>query len=319
MDKKFNLSKVLVLILGSFIGLSSSCFAAWTQVDFKDSKLHVYIPTKVQKSMELGRSVKFPLMINLHGCAQKAETLKEFGNWEDAANEFSTFIVLPSAPDGGVYAGCWDYYGLGHSRSTGHSGYLIELVEFLNKLYPVEKRSIFLSGLSSGGGETMVMACLAPELIAGVGVNAAPSVGTSAFQTTRAKISVEEIVKNCEKLAGKNKRYLKNLVVSIIYGDNDFIVDTDYNDLNRQAFAQILETDSSVAMEMSRLPGSKVEGKGTLYYRKNKLVLSLIENKGIGHAWPAGTGGDKDDYIARDSVNYPLYLLNFLITNNQRL
>ena len=27
----------------------------------------------------------------------------------------------------------------------------------------------------------------------------------------------------------------------------------------------------------------------------------------------------KDDYIARDSVNYPLYLLNFLITNNQRL
>lgn len=35
-------------------------------------------------------------MINLHGCAQKAEDLKKDGNWEITADEYNMLVALPA-------------------------------------------------------------------------------------------------------------------------------------------------------------------------------------------------------------------------------
>lgn len=306
---------IVILLLNA---LSFMTYGAWHTLEFESTSVEIYLPQKIENS-KTNSKARFSLMINLHGCAQKAQHLKESGNWEAAAEKYNTIVAIPSVPDGGVYAGCWDYYGLNHKRDNRNSGFILSLVDKLKSSYPIASKSVFLSGLSSGGGQTLVLSCLAPDIFAGIGINAAPSLGTSALDVGNVATSVDSMIKDCKSLANNNDKYLKSLVVSVIYGDNDYIVDRDYNTLNAQVFAKMIETDSKESIKMSELPGSNTEGTGSLFLKKGKPLVSLIENKGIGHSWPAGQGGDKGDFIGRDSVNYPMYLLDFLITNNQRL
>ncbi len=311
-----NAIKFIAMLL--VITLSHSAYCAWHSLEFESSSVEIYLPQKIENSKSNSKN-RFSLMINLHGCAQKAQHLKESGNWEAAAEKYNTIVAIPSVPDGGVYAGCWDYYGLNHKRDNRNSGFILSLVDKLKSSYPIASKSVFISGLSSGGGQTLVLSCLAPDIFAGIGINAAPSLGTSALDVGNAATSVDTMIKDCKSLAATNEKHLKTMVVSVIYGDNDYIVDRDYNTLNAEVFAKVIETDSKQSIKMNELPGSNTKGSGSLFLKKGKPLVSLIENKGIGHAWPAGQGGDKGDFIGRDSVNYPMYLLEFLITNNQRL
>ena len=59
-----------------------------------------------------------PALIILHGCAQSASDIVSRTNLADVADAFDAVVVVPSVPDGGVYAGCWDYYGSSHSRTS---------------------------------------------------------------------------------------------------------------------------------------------------------------------------------------------------------
>lgn len=257
-------------------------------------------------------------MINLHGCAQKGKVLVEHGNWEGAADRHNAYILIPEVPGGGVYAGCWDYYGLRHQRRGRHNHFLLQLIDHIKGLYSINEHQVYLSGLSSGGGLALVHACMAPEVFAGIGLNAAPSVGTGASDITNAQISPTEIKRNCLKLSGSKRAHLQTQVASIIYGDNDFIVDPDYNQLNAKALAALYGANREESFDLKKLPGTSLKGRGTLFKKEKQVLVSLIQNEGLGHNWPAGSGGSSVSFVSKSSVDYPSYLLKFLISNNRR-
>jgi poly(3-hydroxybutyrate) depolymerase len=293
------------VLIFSFL-FSTLSFADWETIEFEGTKVFVFIP-KNRKRFS-------PLMLNLHGCGQKAQALVDHGNWKAAANSFKTIIAIPEVPGGGVIAGCWDYYGLNHTRSNRHNGFVLGLVEKLKKKFSIDKNKVFIAGLSSGGGESFVLACLAPDIFKGVGLNASPSVGTTSKEIARAVISIDQVVKNCNTLAGRRSRLLKNMKVSIIYGDNDYLVDRKYSAINAQAFNKLNGFSKLTSIDMSSLKGANTKGKGTLYgLSEDRGIISLIENSGLGHNWPAGQGGSSRNFISKNSINYPHYLLEFLL------
>lgn len=289
-----------------FLAFSFSSFGRWEDLSFQGSKVFLYIP---QNSGQAPLS----LMVNLHGCAQKAQILKDFGNWEDAADKFNTIVAIPEVPNGGVIAGCWDYYGLNHSVNNRHNKFVIELTLKLIGDYNIVKDNVYVSGLSSGGGLSLVLGCMAPDIFKGIGLNAGPSVGTSSGEISRARISIENIVSNCKSLAGTNLSQLENQRASIIYGNNDFLVDPEYNKRNAKALAKIYGGDKTKSFDPSVFPGTSPNGIGTLYVdsRTEREVVSLIENTGLGHNWPAGKGGSSRSFVSQKSLNYPYYILRF--------
>lgn len=295
-----------------------SVYAEWKFETIEGVQVHYYIPKN--STPLILKSTKRALMVNLHGCSQKAEDLKKDGNWETTADEFNMIVALPKVPNGGVISGCWDYYGGDHTTTNRHNGAVIKLTKaLLGKTdLNIDSNQVYVSGLSSGGGEAMVLGCLMPDLFSGVGINAGPSTGTSSNEISRPKTSYETMLNTCKKLGKDKGEFFKTQLTSIIYGNNDFIVNTAFNTNNAEIMRTIYGAENKSAFDTKKLEGTNTDGTGTEWADASGARVSLIMNTNLGHNWPAGQGGNGGSFINKKSINYPHYLAKFFFTNNRR-
>lgn len=302
---------------GSDGGSDPAAAGTWSTRTSAGMTTHVYLPES-EPALTAGRA----LMINLHGCTQSAANLRDAGNWTSTADAYGMVVVTPDAPDGGVILGCWDYYDANHSRSnpSRHDDNLLDLVDALlaDESLDVDPDQVYISGLSSGGGQTMVMGCLAPDVFAGIGINAGPTVGTSAFEAGFVATTATEARNTCIGFAGSHADGFETQVTSVIYGSNDTIAATGYNTLNAQVMSDIYGAGAQSSFSLSGMDGTNTSGSGTLWSDSEGARVSLIQNTGMGHNWPAG-GGPGGSYITTNSINYPAYLTGFLFENNRRV
>lgn len=310
--------KSLTIALAFLSVFSFSVYADWKTETLQTVQVFYYVP-KATGFMQL--SAKKALMINLHGCSQKAEDLKKDGNWENSADEFNMIVALPKVPNGGVYSGCWDYYGADHTVNNRHNGAVLNLVKAMlaKAELNIDPAQVYVSGLSSGGGLSMILGCLSPDVFAGMGLNAGPSTGTSANEIGRPKTTYEKMLATCKALGGTAKQeHFKTQLTSIIYGNNDFIVNTAYNTNNAEIMKTIYGAENKMSFDTKKLEGTSTDGTGLIYADAKGPRVSLIMNTGLGHNWPAGQGGNSGSFINKKSINYPHYLAQFFTTNNRR-
>jgi poly(3-hydroxybutyrate) depolymerase len=188
---------------------------------------------------------KRALVLVLHGCAQTASgdvidsTSDKGFNWKGVADQYGAVILAPNAT-GNVYGShCWDYSRTNHSRTTGHEGVLLDLIKRFvsNSQYAIDPKQVYVAGLSSGGGETMVLACLAPDIFAGVGINAGPPPGTTTLQigSVPSGYTATTAANNCKALAGTTASPFSTQIAGVIWGTSDYTVSQQYGPLDAQA------------------------------------------------------------------------------------
>lgn len=184
-------SAIIATCLTTFLATGTAVAGSWTGITVARMQVELFVPDAPPRSAA-GR----PLMINLYGCAQTGDDLRERGNWASTAEAFGMIVALPTVPDGGKIAGCWDYYGKPsfsahstprHTRQNRDNDNILALVDRLleDEMLGVDPNQVYLSGLSSGGGQTMVLGCLAPDVFAGIGIVAGPSLGTASDESNR--------------------------------------------------------------------------------------------------------------------------------------
>lgn len=269
---------------------------------------------------------KRALVLVLHGCSQTAagdviDSSSDKGyNWKTVADQYGAVILAPNAT-GNVYGvHCWDWSRTTHSRSTGHSGILLDLINrFLsNPQYAIDPKQVYVTGLSSGGAQTMVMGCLAPDIFAGIGINAGPALGVSTTQIgmVPSGFTATTAGNNCKNLAGANAPQFATQVAGVIWGTNDYTVAQAYGPLDaaamRIAYGGSFTKGATVTVPTggSNIPYTDANGK---------VRTSEITVTGMGHAWPAGTGGQNSNYVDATKVNYPSFVMDFWFKNNLRV
>jgi poly(3-hydroxybutyrate) depolymerase len=261
------------------------------------------------------------LMVVLHGCAQQNTAIGDSGNWGDTADRFGWVVAAPNAPGGGVLAGCWDYYGTNQSRTNKFNDDVLALVQSLvnDGALAIDPDRVYVSGLSSGASQAMVLGCLAPDVFAGVGINAGPTVGTTSGQVSSVATNVNSASSLCRSWAGSNGAHFTTQLTSIVYGSNDFVVATGYNTLNAQVMADVYDVPGPQSFSTANLVGANPAGSGQAWSDLDGPRIRLIQNTGLGHNWPSGAGGSQSaGFVNPNSVDYPEELASFFETYNRR-
>jgi poly(hydroxyalkanoate) depolymerase family esterase len=317
----------------------NAALAAWSagQEIIGENKTWLYIPETAIEDNDKIVNHKRALVVTLHGCAQSATELKEFGNWESTAEKYGLVVAIPDV-DQGVIFGCWDYDQAGDT--SGHAEDILKIVENL-KARPqlnIDPQQVYITGLSSGAALALQLACEAPEVFAGVGAVAGPSVGSDQQQATSPTPpnNSSQAITMCNQLAGQQTDAFKTQIASLAYGDLDKngggtppippplqggreLVDVQWTKDNAQVFLQLFEASSLGDAH------SVQNGKGEARVAasdESKVVVSLVKLFGVGHAWPAGSedpsfGGGS--WIHKGGFNYPAYVTEWFFANNRRV
>ena len=268
--------------------------------------VHIYAPDS-KSPVGTGRS----LMINLHGCTQTAAALKG-ANWDKVANEYGMVVALPEAVYKAGFS-CWGYWTGGISRNSGDYANVINLAKALidRSSLDIDPDQVYVSGLSSGAAFAMTVGCLAPDVFAGMGIDAGPSAGTSAGESMGVKGSTsEQTAQRCRTYAGSYADHFKTQITSTAYGTGDYLVHHGYAQQNAEAMALIYG--------VSPLPGTNTLASGVTETLWEDYRVSMLSLNGVSHAWPGGPGA-AGSFVDGTSINYGMYLAEFFASNNPRV
>jgi poly(3-hydroxybutyrate) depolymerase len=269
---------------------------------------------------------KRALVLVLHGCKMTAagdvinDATDNGFNWKGVADQYGAVILAPNATGNVSLSHCWDYSRTNHSRTTGHDAVLLDLINRFvsNSQYAIDPNQVYVAGLSSGGGETMVLGCLAPDIFAGIGINAGPPPGTTTTQigAVPSGYTATTASNNCKALAGAHLPQFSTQIASVIWGTSDLTVAPAYGPLDAAAM-RLTYGGTFTKGASATVPTG---GTNIPYTDSNgKLRTSEISVASMGHAWPAGAGGQNAHYVDATKVHYPSFLMSFWFANNLRV
>jgi poly(3-hydroxybutyrate) depolymerase len=265
------------------------------------------------------------LMIALHGCTMQNDIMRDRGNFEPAAERFGMVIALPQVPGGGVIAGCWDYYGANHARGNRHSAPVLQIADALagDGSLGVDRAQVYLIGFSSGAGQALVTGCLAPDVFAGVGVAAGPSLGTEAAEAGVVSTDAAAAATLCRQLAGGAAAAFSTQLVAVITGTNDFVVAPGYARINAEAFATVYGDPTPLGqapLDVAQLPGYQPMGQGAQWRDATGTRIEWIAVDGMGHAYPGGSGpGAEIGFVASAGPNFGMISAELFTLQNRRV
>ncbi len=249
-----------------------------------ESNVLVFIPESEPPACN-----KRALMINLHGCTMSKESMRDLAQWDSVAIRYGMIVAIPQVPNGGRtyppnWWGCWDY-SVSASRDSGHAGYIISLARRLlnDGNLNIDPNQVYVSGFSSGAAMSAVLACLAPDVFAGIGICAGCSIDSEELKWVGG--FVQERVNICLDMADSNQSYLATQLTSVFIGSNDTMVNPFEGPLSAEIMSNIYQ----------QFPNGPLETR----------VSSIVGN--TGHTWPT--------YFP---LNYTEFLTQFLFANNKR-
>lgn len=311
-------------------GLSASAFAltpgsgTWVKETnlFGLQDAQVYVPKNAAPAV-IGKGRA--LMLTLHGCAQTASgnVINKKFNWEDAAEKYGMVVIAPTVPAGTTatrtYSGCWDWFGGNHTRTTRDEGILLKLVNAVKTRsgLDIDPNQIYVTGLSSGGGVTNTLGCVAPDIFAGVGDNAGPALYTAANAGvgSKAQVTAQQVSDVCTQIAGSYSASLKTQIFSAVNGTSDYTVDPTHDQV------EVAGMKINYGASTANPTFTDVQSTGQSWKdAAGKTRVSYVQATGMGHAWPAGSGGSGGGtYVDYAHVNYPAYVAKFFFDNNLRV
>lgn len=138
-------------------------------------RFRLFVPT--------GRERPTPLLVMLHGCTQDPEDFARGTRMNDRAGAEGWLVLYPEQPPEAHPQRCWNWYRPEHQTAAeGEPAILAEMIEAVAADREVDRRRIYLSGISAGGAMALVLAATRPDLFAAVAVHSGVPYGAARGQ-----------------------------------------------------------------------------------------------------------------------------------------
>jgi poly(hydroxyalkanoate) depolymerase family esterase len=122
-----------------------------------------------------------PLVVVLHGCTQTAAGYDIASGWSSLADEAGFALLYPEQQRSNNPNLCFNWFNPSDTaRGTGEVGSIVAMIEAMLATHGLDRRRVFVTGLSAGGAMAAALLATHPELFAGGGIVAGLPHGVAA-------------------------------------------------------------------------------------------------------------------------------------------
>ncbi|SCZ29477.1 extracellular catalytic domain type 1 short-chain-length polyhydroxyalkanoate depolymerase [Afifella marina] len=232
------------------------------------------------------------LVVVLHGCTQSAAGYDHGAGWSRLADEAKFALLFPEQQRGNNPNLCFNWFQDGDiRRGAGEALSIRQMVEHMVVTYRLDRRRVFVTGLSAGGAMAGVMLATYPEvfaggaLIAGIPYGSATSM-PAAFDRMRGHgLPGEEELQAAVRGASDHDGPWP--IISLWHGTGDRTVDP----INVEATLAQWRALHHVAAEPDRT--DEVDGypHRVWHDRSGRAVIEEFSITGMGHGTPIEADG----------------------------
>ena len=242
-----------------------------------------------------------PLVVMLHGCTQSADDFAAGTRMNRLADEHGFLVVYPEQATSANPSKCWNWFkAQDQLRDAGEPSLIAGIVREVAARHGVDRRRIFVAGLSAGAAMAVILGETYPELFAGVGAHSGlpyrsahdiPS-AMAAMKGGRSGIASLKAV-SCRGASSKAK--IAQAVPTIVFhGDRDHTVQRANGiEIAKQARHAHAATAANLALRDSTERGTSRGGKNfsrTLHTdAAGRVCVEAWTVHDAGHAWAGGS------------------------------
>jgi len=108
------------------------------------------------------------LVVALHGCTQTADGYDHGTGWSVLADRHGFVVIYPEQQPANNPKNCFSWFLPGDTaRERGEASSIRQMIEHAIVEFGIDRRRVFVTGLSAGGAMTSVMLATYPEVFAG--------------------------------------------------------------------------------------------------------------------------------------------------------
>lgn len=259
-----------------------------------------WIPTGYQPGQAL------PLVLVIHGCLSEPNSMAAVSRFNELADRERFIVVYPRQNAAANPQRCWNFmYSFNQTREMGEPSILAGIVGQVRNRYSVDATRMYVTGISSGGAMTSIMAACYSDLFAAAAVHAGGMYkgGTGPLTSAESMLlgspfNPDEHGKLAWQCSGSARRLMPVLV---FHGTADMVVNPINGDQTVRQFVQTndygddgMDNDSapyipaSTTTHTTPVPNGRTYTVQTFRNQAGVVVAQKYTIDGMNHAWSGG-------------------------------
>ena len=255
-------------------------------------KYKLYVP----RSYSTHSSDEVPMVVMLHGCKQSPDDFAA-GTQMNALAEAHGFVVAyPAQAANANGSKCWNWFrSQDQKREGGEPSIIAGITREVAGRYRIDRRRVYVAGLSAGAAMAVVLGATYPELYAAVGAHsglayAAAHDVPSAFNAMKGSTAPAGVSAQFMRSSRQRPAATHSVPTIVFHGDSDSTVAASNGEAIVEAMVGLAEQEAlRVTTHEGATPGGRTY-KRVVYadIDENALVEHWVLH-GAGHAWSGGS------------------------------
>ena len=233
------------------------------------------------------RTERLPLVVMLHGCGQDAQALAATSQMNRIAARERFLVLYPEQDRLSNAQGCWNWYDTRTGRAQREADTIDAAVSHVRLLQPVDPERIALAGLSAGAGMAALLATRHPERYQAIAMHSGVAPGAAHSSATALSAMRGRRAASVPLVPLATGAHLPALLV--IQGTADHVVAPSNGGAAANLWAAREGAQAGAPRTVQR--GARYPATITDYRTRDRLVATLCEVNGLGHAWSGGAAG----------------------------